>query len=242
MSVYSKEYRIAFSDSTMHRTLRASSLLRMMTETAAEHCNQLGVGETFTLDRGLVWVIVENHVKISRMPLLGEKITVQSWTGKMEIVLYPRYYRILDASGMEIITASTQWSLMDSNTRHFAFPSRTGVFVPMETAAGRLPPPEPIRRISTTHKMEITVPYCFVDANGHLSNMHYLDIAEDVLPETAEGRALKEINIVYSCEIPAGKTFTLSWKCEGNRRFFSGDAERHLFCMNLDYEDDASEQ
>ena len=235
MSVFERKIKIQYGDVTVHGELRPSALLKMITESGAEHYAQLNAENQAAADKNYLLVIVFHDLQISRMPKLGETVTLETWPGKTTFVLFPRYTRILDEAGQVIITSNSRWTLMDRTTRQFASLSRYQFSIPEEHADHKMPSLPGIQRIATTESREITVPYCFVDINGHLSNAHYLDLAENVLPEAAEGRKLREINIEYSCEIPAGKTFTLSWGAAGNRRYFSGDAERHLFRMNLDY-------
>ena len=130
MSIFQRSIHIRDCDVAVNRALRPSCLFSMLQEASIDHTEQLGAGRSRTLDRGYLWVIARQHVKISRLPLYGEEVVLESWPGEMLHVLFPRYYRMLDRNGQCLLSASAIWSLIDAENRSLVFPDSAGIKVP----------------------------------------------------------------------------------------------------------------
>lgn len=228
-------YTVRHQDTTMYRKMRTSALFSLMTDMSVEDMERRGAGVSEMLRRDAMWVAVHVYAEISRMPDFGETVTAASWAGRPRSVLFPRYFTISDAQGNTIVSATALWALADINSRHFAFPEEKGVSIRKDENGQELRLPPAIERLPLTASMPMKAPYSYIDINGHLSNMHYLDIVENVLPEAAAGLQLKRVNIEYAEEILPGAEFILSWGGDEGRRYITGTGERRHFSMNLDY-------
>ncbi len=193
MSVYRRELRLRSSDVDMHRRLRTSVLFSLMQEAAIEHTEALGMGREKTLDRGVLWIVTLQSAKILRMPAYDEDIVLRSWPGKTMHLLFPRYCALDTAAGEPLVRASALWSLLDAKTRKLVFPERIGVEIEGVLTGDEHPIPSAPRAIPCTGSRDFTVPYSYVDLNGHMNNTRYFDLAEDCLPAAAEGLSLIHI-------------------------------------------------
>ena len=95
--------------------------------------------------------------------------------------------------------------------------------------------PGGVAKKETTCERDFTVPYSFVDLNGHMNNTRYFDLCEDCVGAAAAGRKLKGIGVEYQNEARLGETLTLRWGAEGESYFLSGETGRSVFRMRLDY-------
>ena len=95
--------------------------------------------------------------------------------------------------------------------------------------------PSAPRRIECTQSVPFTIPFSYVDINGHMNNAHYFDLAEDCIPAAAGGEALKSIKIEYVSEARCGESFTVFWGESGGTYFITGEGERPVFRMALSY-------
>jgi len=236
MSVYSTELRLRNRDVNLHRRLRTSTLFEMMQEASIRHTEELGMGREMTLDRGLLWMVTLQQAEIARMPEYDESITLESWPGKTMHLLFPRYYRVLDEKGDSLIRASALWALVDAGTRRMVFPDRYGVVIEGETTGNELALPSPPRRAAEGTVTDFTVPFSYVDLNGHMNNTRYFDLAEDLIPAAARGRSLRKIAVEYSSEARLGETLRVTAAQDGDSFFISGDTEKKIFRMSLQYE------
>ena len=214
------------------RRLRTSTLFALLQNAAIRHTESLGMGRDKTLDRGLLWVVGRQYVEIARMPVYDERIVHTSWPGDTLRVLFPRYDEITDEAGNVLLRASAVWTLMDAESRSVAFPEEYGVAIPGVKRGGELPLLPKIVPIPTTESFTFTVPYSYVDINGHMNNTRYFDVVEDNLPWQAAPRA---IQVEYLSEVRRGETLRVQWGREGERFFLSGETDRPCFRMSLQY-------
>ncbi len=68
MEVFTRDYRIAYSDADLKQQLRLSRLFTLLQEAATDHAALLGAGSDKTLDRGLLWIVTLQEAIVHRMP------------------------------------------------------------------------------------------------------------------------------------------------------------------------------
>lgn len=236
MDIYERQYKLRNADVDLYRRLRPSVLLTMLQEAAIAHTEALGMGRDKTLDRGLLWIIALQRISIRRMPVYDEKITVQTWPGKTMHVFFPRYYRVVAEDGEVLIEGSALWTLMDQSTRSAVFPDEHGVVIQGTVTGMESALPRPPRSIEPTAEAVFKVPYSYLDLNGHMNNVRYLDLAEDVLPPELHTRALREVLVEYTNEAKLGEQITLQFGNQANVWLIQGRTERRLFRMRLEYD------
>lgn len=235
MSIYQKKIVLASRDVNMHRRLRTSRLFEFMQEAAIHHTEQLGAGRALTLDKGILWVVTMQQAKIGRMPEYDEEVMLESWPGKTMHVLFPRYFRLLDSSGRCLVTASAIWTLVDSTSRKLVFPESCGVVIEGELTGNELSLPSPVPRQETDRSYDFSVPFSYVDLNGHMNNTRYYDLVEDLCPAAARGDTPALISAEYPGELRMGEKVTVGWREDGEEYYFCGCAEKDAFRIRIDY-------
>ena len=238
MSILEEKLRIRSSDVDMHRRLRTSVLFSLLQEAAISHTEQLGMGRAKTLDRGALWIVTLQSAEITRMPAYDEDVILRSWPGRTMHVLFPRYFALDTSKGEPLVRASALWTLIGSETRRLVFPERLGIEIEGvslpedEIRLPSAPVPLPLEEMR-----EFTVPYSYVDLNGHMNNTRYFDLADDCIPAAAEGRELRSVSTEFSHEIRCGETIRLRWGQDGGFYYFTGEDTRSLFRMRFAYAD-----
>ena len=218
--MYERQLLLGSEHVDCFRRMRTSALFELLQVVSIRHTEELGMGREKTLDKGLLWVVARMHAQIGRKPEYDERITVRTWPGETMHVLFPRYYEILSEQGETIVRASAVWSLMDAAARSAVFPEEHGISIPGEERGGELPWLVPVRPLDAVHRETFSVPYSYVDINGHLNNTRYFDLAEDSIPAAVEGRPLREVTAEYNREVRLGETLSLAWG--GHRRIQPG--------------------
>ncbi len=237
MSEYERRILLRSKDVDLYRRLRLSRLFELLQEAAITHTEQLGMGREKTLDRGLLWVVTLQRAEIARMPEYDEQVTLRSWPGKTMHVFFPRHYLLEDEAGLPLVRANALWMLVDQNTRRMVFPDRWGIVIDGEERQGELALPASPARLPLTRERSFTVPFSYVDLNGHMNNTRYFDLMEDCLPDPAAGRKLREISTEYSSEAKLGDTLSVRWGGEEGSYYLEGSLEKPCFRMALRFED-----
>ena len=235
MSVYREEILLRSKDVDMYRRLRTSELFRLLQEASIRHTEQLGMGRDKTLDRGILWVLLMQRAEIARMPEYDETVVLKSWPGKTMHLLFPRYYALETADGESLLKASALWSLVDQSTRKVVFPEKYGVVIEGAATGEEIAMPGAVAKSECTQAQDFTVPYSFVDLNGHMNNTRYFDLAEDCVGAAAAGRLLRGISVEYQNEARLGQTLHLRWGGEDGKVFLCGETDRPVFRMRLEY-------
>ncbi|MBQ6066328.1 MAG: hypothetical protein IJK89_05855 [Clostridia bacterium] len=233
---YQQVYTVLSSDTDAKQRLRLSRLLTLLQEAAIVHTTQLGFGREKTLDKGYLWVITVQQALISRLPRYDETITLTSLPGEMMHTFYPRYYRITDEEGNELVNASALWTLMDRETRGFVFPDVSGVAIDGSKPDGQAFYPRPPKLPPKDNETRFTVPYSAVDLNGHMNNTRYFDLAEDLMDPALREADVKELSVEYTGEARCGDELTLTYGVSGGTFLLSGTKEKRLFRLGIRYD------
>ncbi len=236
MSVYREEILLRSKDVDLYRRLRLSRLFELLQEASIRHTEQLGMGREKTLDKGLLWVVTMQRCEIERMPEYDERITLTSWPGPMMHVFFPRYYRLADEQDNTLLSASALWMLVDEKTRKMVFPDEWGVEIAGVTTGREIRLPSGLKKLPCTDEASFTVPFSYVDLNGHMNNTRYFDLAEDHIPAAAEGKRLKAVSTEYTAEARFRDALTLRWGSEGERWYMEGLSDKPCFRLAMEYE------
>lgn len=237
MEPYEITYKILSSDTDRLRRLRLSRLFTFLQEAAIAHTEALGAGRAKTLDRGLLWIVTLQQAKITRLPEYDETVTLQSLPGETMHTFFPRYYRMTDQSGNELVNASALWALMDCETRGMVFPDRVGVAVPGAEVPWQTFLPRPPKLPENAETSTFCVPYSYVDLNGHMNNTRYLDLAEDLMPDALRSKDVREVLTEYTGEAPCGELLELQLQTDAAEVRLSGTAKKRLFRLLIRYDE-----
>ena len=96
--------------------------------------------------------------------------------------------------------------------------------------------PGRIRRQNTESASSFTVPYSYVDLNGHMNNARYYDLAVDSMPEALRGRNLRELSSEHIGEAQLGDILSVGCAASENSFYICGDKEKPVFRMSFTFE------
>lgn len=240
--IYRQTVPITTSLADCHRRLRPSSLLSIMQEAAGMHCVGLEAGWDMLLERGLFWAVIRQRVQIDRLPVIGEKMVVETWPGEATRAAYPRYTVGKTENGEILFRAAALWLIMDSRSRSMILPGKSGILVPGLEREGQLAVPASLPPAELERCLRRQVRYSELDANGHMSNIKYLDWMEDLLPAAFHREhPLRGFQISYLSEVREGQEVELRWNLfeDGSLRLEAGasvDGKSHrVFALRAQY-------
>ena len=192
--------------------LKASNILFLAQDIAGRHCNLLSVDYDTLLQKRMFWAITRNRVQISRLPMRGETIRVETWPMPTTRVAYPRSTVAYDEAGNEVFRAITLWVLMDLNNRSMILPGKSGISVVGTLQGTELDAPGGLIPKPLNSSRPRTVAFSDLDRNGHMNNCRYLDWIGDLLPSAFHaGHTLKEFTVCYLSEAREGQQLDIRW-------------------------------
>ena len=236
MRIWRQDFRILSSDVDLTRKIRLSILFTKLQEAAIAHTIELGVTREKTLDRGLLWAVTQYRLKTDRMPEYDDQVTLLSWPGKTMQLYFPRYFRLLDEKGKILLDAVSLWVLIDEKARTIVFPKDHGIELPEVKTGDELPLPGRLRREETSSSHSFTVPYSYVDLNGHMNNARYYDLAVDHMPGEMHSRRLRELSSEHIGEAQLGDVMKLGCAVSDNSFYIGGEKEKPVFRIKFTFE------
>ena len=220
---YSQTFTLSDMEVDCFGKLKLSALLYFAQEVAGKHCIQLGADYETLSKKKLFWAVTRHRVQITRLPVRGETITVQTWPMPTTRVAYPRSMVAYDAQGNELFRSISLWVLMDLKERSMILPGKSGIAVNGTLRGNELAAPGSLSPKVLTNRRPRTVCFTDLDRNGHMNNTKYLDWIADLLPsDFHRAHSPQEFTVCYLSEAREGQELKLSWE-------FSEDG-----CLNLD--------
>ena len=208
-SVYQESFTVSQLHVDCHGKCKPSVLLYFAQEVAGNHCNTLVLEQP----EHLFWALSRNKVQFTRIPELGETITLETWPLPATRVAYPRSTIAYDELGNEVFRAISLWVLMDKESRAMVLPGKSGVDVPGILRGTELTVPHSILPVPLQNRSQRQVRYTDLDQNKHMNNTRYLDWVEDLLPSAFfEAHSLRELTLCYLNEALEGQTLSLNWE------------------------------
>ena len=210
--LYSQEFEVTDACVDRYGRLKPSMILLYAQEIAGMHCTELSLDYDTLARRRMFWAVIRHRVQITRLPLRGEKIRVETWPMPTTRVAYPRSVVAYDESGSECFRSISLWVLMDLDTRNMILPSKSGISVIGTLRGTELAAPNSLVPKDLHSHRERTVCFTDLDRNGHMNNTRYMDWIDDLLPSAFHERhSAKEFTVCYLSESREGQTLDMHW-------------------------------
>ena len=211
-NMYSQTHTLTALHVNCHGRLKLSALLYFAQAAAEGHCQELSLGWEALHEQNLFWAVVRHKVQISRLPMIGETVTVKTWPMPTTRTAFPRACAGYDERGNELFRCISLWVLMDCNTRAMVLPGKSGIEVEGLLTGSELAPPASLAPQVYGNQMLRQVNFSDLDRNGHMNNTKYLDWVEDLLgSHFHQQHTPKELTICYLNEAKEGQAVALHY-------------------------------
>jgi len=167
------------------------SLPQLMT-----HVQEASLFHTFAIDGAFdyydkmnwVWILTHWQVEIDSYPKVGDIVNIATWPVRFKGYFGERGFDVVDAAGNRMLSANSNWILLDRTTykpvrpteeicqkygERFPFLLKKDFTLPMSIADGFSPLS---KHIYTTSRRDI-------DTNNHVNNVKYLEWMYCYIPE-----------------------------------------------------------
>ena len=210
--IFQKDFEITDICVDRYGRLKPSMILLYAQEIAGMHCNELALDYDTLAKRRLFWAVTRHKVQVTRLPMRGETIHVETWPMPTTRVAYPRSIAAYDAQGNECFRSISLWVLMDLDTRNMILPGKSGISVVGTLRGNELPSPNGLIAKPLGSHRSRSVCFTDLDRNGHMNNTRYMDWIDDLLPSPFHIRStVKEFTVCYLSEAKEGQELDLRW-------------------------------
>ena len=210
--LYIQNYTVGSIDVDCFGRMKVSTVLFLAQEIAGEHCMELAVDYDTLAAKRMFWAVTRHRVQITRLPMRGETIRIETWPMPTTKVAYPRSVVAYDAQGSECFRAISIWVLMDLDKRNMILPGKSGISVVGTLRGTELASPLGLPSKVLHCHCSRTVCFTDLDRNGHMNNTRYLDWISDLLPSGFhQNHQPREMTVCYLSEAREGQQLDLSW-------------------------------
>ena len=209
---YRESFTLKSTDCDCFGRLKPVALLGFLQEVAGAHCKDTPASWETLAQQNLFFAITRQRIQITRLPMAGETITLETWPGITSRVAYPRSTVAWDAEGNELFRAISLWVLMDISNRSMVLPGKSGVNLSGSVRGGELPVPASIGPMALQHTATRQVRFSELDRNGHMNNARYMEWVQDLLPGVFHREhPMTDFSVCYLSEAMEGQQVTLHY-------------------------------
>lgn len=213
---------------------QCDSLMRLRTEAAfmsfqdmaSRHAMFMGIDDFSLLEKdNALWVVSKTKVKINKLPLWNDNITLRTWPLGAEGVRCNRCYQIIK-DGEVLINAITEWVIIDATSRTLRKIETTSYPNDVEWIQEKSIE-EKFRRFKDNFTEEDFVYKRLVrsgdiDVTHHTNNVTYITMLLDTFSvKELESMSLKDIEVSYLNESLEGETLSIYRKEREDGIYFS---------------------
>ena len=210
--IYQQDFEIRDICVDRYGRLKPSTILYFAQEVAGQHCTELALDYDTLARRRLFWAVTRHRVQVTRLPMRGETVHIETWPMPTTRVAYPRSMVAYDTDGNECFRSISLWVLMDLDTRNMILPGKSGIVVSGTLRGTELALPNGLVPKPMTNGHSRDVCFTDLDRNGHMNNTKYMDWIDDLLPSAFhEEHPVKEFTVCYHSEAREGQNLALSW-------------------------------
>lgn len=209
--------KIPFDMSDVNGYIKIPQLILLSLQVSGMQSIELGMSDMYILENyNLVWIITDYNMKIERLPVFDEKITIETYAKSHNRLFCYRAFNIKDEAGNTIIEMVATFVLMDRDTRkvHPVMSEITDAF-DSEFSKTMLRGPR-FKELEGGVEQEYRVRFYDLDMNGHVNNSKYLDWVFEVMgADFLTDHVPKKVHLKYVKEVLAGGLITSQYEQEG---------------------------
>lgn len=209
---YTNYKTVRISDMDSCGNIKFSALMSMMQEAADEQSALVGINNTAMLDNGLAWVLTRMAVKVEQKTKAFDTLKISTCALPSRSIEFPREYLLTDNEGCDVAYGVGMWSVIDMATRRLTRASEIDGYSDMLDDHKQKYPFKKERMSLSDEFVKVgthTVLNTEIDMLGHLNNIYYADIVQNVLSPDEFGLGKSQINISYLHEARLGEIIDL---------------------------------
>lgn len=209
--------KIPFDMSDVNGYIKIPQLILLSLQVSGMQSIELGMSDMYILENyNLVWIITDYNMKIERLPVFDEKITIETYAKSHNRLFCYRAFNIKDEAGNTIIEMVATFVLMDRDTRkvHPVMSEITDAF-DSEFSKTMIRGPR-FKELEGGVEQEYRVRFYDLDMNGHVNNSKYLDWVFEVMgADFLTQHVPKKVHLKYVKEVLAGGLITSQYEQDG---------------------------
>lgn len=208
MYCHIKDYEIRYTDTDFNDSLKLSSLLSLMEESACLSADELGFGYSDLQPKRLGFILVNWYVELSSPIKLGDIVSIHTWPIRPKRMIVFRDFELF-VGNKKVGVATSRWCVVDLNNFSMV-PSEVAFPVKIEYNENRSVDNADFKVSGVADSNIVyskTVSYSDYDHYNHANNTKYGDYVMDVFsPDELRNKNLACVKLTYVKQTKYGET------------------------------------
>lgn len=213
--IWEYKFTVRSFDIDKNNNITLNSISEYLQEVAGAHANGKGFGYNQVIDKNLAWILSGIRIEINRLPVWDEYIIIKSWIEGNNRFASRREFEWSDKEGNILLNATTNWVLLNTETRRpqnidqmnfdvRILKAKTATLSEVKNSRIKFEDNKPLN-----HK----VLYSDLDMVGHMNNTKYIQLMIDSYKlDFHESHRVKVLNINFKVEAKYEDELILSTK------------------------------
>ena len=213
VSLWREKFKITHSLVAPDGLASIHGLAYCMQETAINHADAAKMGYNELILENKAWVLTRQVIKLFRIPVLNQKITIETWAHGTTETMAIRDFNIMNAEDEVIGISRTSWMMLDLVARRPVRLSRN-LHKKIPLVPGRLMEDLVLDKINVetdepARERAFQVVYSDLDMNHHVNNINYLRwVLDDFDGQFRDKFRIRTIEMNYLAEAFLGDTLS----------------------------------
>lgn len=225
--IFSRDFRVRFSELDANGSVAPASYLRYLVETAYDWGQSLGLTSEFEQSQGIFWLIRETEIQLYRPLYHNDRIRFTIWMVNWQKVRGARCFEITANGSDQVIARGTQQIVcMDVRTGRPTTPPED-IIEHFRLESPRVFPSDRFPKVNAPQDTFVTsraVEWGALDALAHVNNANYVTYAEEAAAQDFAARgwppaklaenqltvAIRRLHIQYLSPVIWGETLQIS--------------------------------
>lgn len=208
-----KEVLVCNFDVQPDSFMKISAMFRYYQQAARENTDALGLTFEKMLEYGKVFVLTRMKHRVYSHIKGYDNLTIKTSSREIKGAIFVRDFAVYNDEKL-VAEATTNWALIDINTRRLVRPSVYEEFFGEKTALCSFEAGRKCDFVQDTDSGEYLykVVYSDTDENRHLNNTRYTDICIDALGGVSDDEMITDVTIDFMAEARAGEELLVKYK------------------------------
>ncbi len=237
---FHKEMEISFGECDQRKEAKTSTILGMLVDNASRDYVERGLIHKVLTSRGQVFLVSRLNIFVQKALKVDSKIVVRTWERGIKRAYFVRDYEILNEEHQLCISATSDWCLVDPNTRSILKPGAFDAKVMRERKECIVCPDcykIRVQKLDIEKLGDRKIVYSDLDGNGHVYSGKYADIVVDYLPLEYQQKQILSFAINYFHEAKLHDVIEIFlWSDQENIQVYGKKANDICFACEIKFQ------
>lgn len=222
--VYSKNAILQFYNCDFKKRMSLAAILKETAQIAGEDYIDKGLNHKFLWENGYVFLLSKVSFEICNYPHEGDLLEISTWETGHSGPLFFRKFLIKGQNNEVFVQGGSGWVLVNPQTRKILRPNKFPWPVPICLNSNETDFIPNFSKIAALEQNMTNMPHVYtvgvtdLDANGHVYNARYADIAANIFSAGEYARDLTGFRINFSGEAKCGENIILQHECDPEKK------------------------